>query len=261
MATPGDVLLQARKHLGYVEGPRDNETPFGARTGYNFQPWCGSFVNCVLQDAGQHGEPSSVYTPSGAAAYRKLGRWIERNGPAQQGDIVFFDWGGSTESSRVDHVGIVEEILPNGTVQTIEGNTSPTNAGSQSNGGGVYRRIRQRNSVAGFGRPAYSSQTTPQVPIDWNAVRRLAAANIINLGLGGISTIKNGSRGGAVVLWQQAINLVSGAKLAEDGDFGNSTRRKTIDFQKFFGLGADGIVGPQTRSMMLLILSKIRDGS
>jgi len=261
MATPGDVLLQARKHLGYVEGPRDNETPFGARTGYNFQPWCGSFVNCVLQDAGQLGEPSSVYTPSGAASYRKLGRWIERNGPAQPGDVVFFDWGGSTESSRVDHVGLVEEILPNGSVQTIEGNTSPTSSGSQSNGGGVYRRVRPRSVIAGFGRPAYSEQTAPQNPIDWNAVRRFVAAVIINDGLGSIPTLKIGSRGRPVVLWQQAINLVSGAKLVEDGDFGNSTLRKTIDFQKFFGLGADGIVGPQTRSMMLLILSKIRDGS
>jgi len=58
-------------------------------------------------------------------------------------DFVTFDFGES--GGAFDHVGQVEKVLQFGSrivLQTIEGNTSPTAAGSQSNGGGVYRKTR-----------------------------------------------------------------------------------------------------------------------
>ena len=58
---------------------------------------------------------------------------------AQRGDVVLFDW---DRDGLTDHVGIVEANLGDGWLQTIEGNTSPSNAGSQSAGNGVYRRQR-----------------------------------------------------------------------------------------------------------------------
>jgi CHAP domain protein len=58
---------------------------------------------------------------------------------AQRGDVVLFDW---DHDGLTDHVGIVEANLGDGWLQTIEGNTSPSNAGSQSAGNGVYRRQR-----------------------------------------------------------------------------------------------------------------------
>jgi peptidoglycan hydrolase-like protein with peptidoglycan-binding domain len=39
---------------------------------------------------------------------------------------------------------------------------------------------------------------------------------------------------------------VSGPYLTIDGDFGPKTRAGVIDFQRYFGLDVDGIVGPQT---------------
>jgi hypothetical protein len=179
MTTAQRMLDWARSTLGYVEGPRDNETIFGSFTGYNFQPWCGSWVKTGFHDIGLKGEPSSVYTPSGAAAYKAAGRWIERNGPVQPGDVVFFDWNGSTSTSAVDHVGIVEAINADGTITTIEGNTSPTNAGSQSNGGGVYRRRRPRSVIAGFGRPRYSAtDARPPAPQEDDDVADIYIENI-----------------------------------------------------------------------------------
>lgn len=165
MTTPDRVVAEAAKWVGYVEGPRDNETVFGARSGFQFQPWCGSFTNAVLADAGLAGEPSSVYTPAGLAAYRRLGR-----SPSQpaRGDLVFFNFPGG---EGVDHVGVVERVNQDGTLETIEGNTSPGNTGSQSNGGGVYRRHRPRSVVAGFGRPAYGTATQQEAP-DLDAAER-----------------------------------------------------------------------------------------
>ena len=56
----------------------------------------------------------------------------------------------------------------------------------------------------------------------------------------GMKTIKKGSKGKAVEIWQ----VICGAKI--DGDFGTETEKKTKDFQKAHGLEIDGIVGKYT---------------
>ncbi len=38
----------ARAEVGTIEGPKDNETKYGAFTKANFQPWCGSFVKSKM---------------------------------------------------------------------------------------------------------------------------------------------------------------------------------------------------------------------
>lgn len=59
-------------------------------------------------------------------------------------DFVTYNFGES--GGAFDHVGQVEKVLlrfgSTLVLQTIEGNTSPTASGSQSNGGGVYRKTR-----------------------------------------------------------------------------------------------------------------------
>lgn len=161
MGTASEALQLAASFLGFREGPKNNQTPFGAYTGYDFQPWCGSYVKYCLDKTGTTGEPSPVYTPSGVIGYKNVGRWVERNAPARAGDLVFFDWGGSTSAAMTDHVGFVEKVLPDGRLQTLEGNTS---FADQSNGGEVQRRIRDRKHVVGFGRPKYSSSPNPAPP-------------------------------------------------------------------------------------------------
>jgi len=63
-------------------------------------------------------------------------------------------------------------------------------------------------------------------------------------------TLSIGSTGQWVRELQWALNqypyYVSGPLLAVDGDFGPKTRTGVIDFQKYYGLEVDGIVGPQT---------------
>lgn len=258
MATPDDVVRVAESHVGYVEGPRDNETTFGARTGYNFQPWCGSFVDCVLVDAGQTGEPSSVYTPAGAQAYRRLGRWVDRNAPAERGDVVYFDWQPGT---GIDHVGIVTGVRRDGQVETIEGNTSPSTAGSQSNGGGVYRRVRPRSVIAGFGRPAYTGTPTvaplpPMTDAQAKAFRQYVAA-VLRRDVAALPDLRQGQRGGNVQTLQKALNLAAGRSLAQDGDFGPATAQAVRDVQRIFGLAVDGVAGPRTRAALGVALQKI----
>ncbi len=260
MASAADVIRIASAEVGYTEGP-NNWNKYAPEVGdANNQPWCGTFTDWCLMKAGLTGEPSSVWTPAGLQAYRKAGRAIDRNDPVQPGDIVYFDWQGGTATSGVDHVGIVTGVRRDGQVETIEGNTSPTNAGSQSNGGGVYRRVRPRSVIAGFGRPAYTSAPPPPVnPAEAAAFRRYAAAiNIRDLSKAG--TLRQGQRGSAVLALQRGLNLAAGKGLVEDGDYGPATTSAVRDLQRLFKLEVDGIAGPKTIGALTFLLGRIERG-
>ena len=62
---------------------------------------------------------------------------------------MFFDFPGDG-IDRISHVGLVEAVNGDGTIQTIEGNTT----GPQHAGDGVWRRTR-RTGIVGYGYPAY----------------------------------------------------------------------------------------------------------
>ena len=71
--------------------------------------------------------------------------------------------------------------------------------------------------------------------------------------------LEYGDRGPAVATWQLQLNTATGVGIAEDGVFGTSTVEATTNFQAFFGLRVDGIVGPNTRETMLDVLEVQRD--
>lgn len=152
MNTVSDLVAQATKWLGYKEG-RNNATVFGKRTGFPNQPWCGSFVNCVAADAGVKLPGSMVYTPAGAEAFKNVKRFFT---VPRKGDIVFF----SFEGKRVDHVGIVVSTAgwKKGYIETIEGNTWSGTGQFQGNGDGVYKRVRNKKDIYGFGRPSFGGK-------------------------------------------------------------------------------------------------------
>jgi hypothetical protein len=164
-----DFIEVAKSQLGVIEGPKDNETKYGAFTKMNFQPWCGSFVNWVAAQVGLK-IPNCVYTPSGAAAFIKKDQWEKAEEATPfPGDIAFFDFPGDGVD-KISHVGIVVKDNGDGTVTTIEGNTAPDKKGDQRNGGEVCKKIRaykkkngsklrrsQAVSVVGFGKPVFKS--------------------------------------------------------------------------------------------------------
>ena len=158
------LIQVAKSQVGYIEGPKDNETKYGAYTKANFQPWCGSFVNWCANEAGVK-IPNTVYTPGGAAAFKKAGAWIDGDiADPEPGDIAYFDFP-SDGVDRISHVGIVIEDNEDGTVWCIEGNTSSKKSGSQRNGGEACKQLRafKKNkagvqvSIVGFGRPKFKN--------------------------------------------------------------------------------------------------------
>lgn len=166
----------ALAEIGYIEGPKDNETKYGAFTKANFQPWCGSYVNWCANEAGVK-MPNTVYTPAGAQAFMKAGTWQAAEvATPQVGDIAYMDFP-NDGVDRISHVGIVVGVNNDGTVDLAEGNTAPDKKGDQRNGGqaciknraykkknGSKLRRSQTVSIVGFGRPAFGQaiKTKPQ---------------------------------------------------------------------------------------------------
>ena len=149
------VLDRAKFEIGYTE-KNDNETKYGAWYGVNKQPWCAIFVSWCYDKAGlldkvtAQGKKGFASCDAGLQWFAKKGKIIPI-GEAKEGDIVFFQF---DNDAQPDHVGIVEKNMKRlKALKTIEGNTSPNNKGSQSNGGGVYQKKRSYATVMAVVRP------------------------------------------------------------------------------------------------------------
>lgn len=113
--------------------------------------WCMCFTSMCFDMAGEAEAIGGLSYNTDVTRSRMDEVDIE---DAQRGDVVLFDW---DSDGVTDHVGIVEANLGGGWLQTIEGNTSPSNAGSQSSGNGVYRRQRYYG-IACVLRPKWSDE-------------------------------------------------------------------------------------------------------
>ena len=166
------LIEVALAEVGYIEGPKDNETKYGKFTKADFQPWCGSFVMWCANEAGVK-IPNTVFTPGGAAAFKKAGAWIDGDvADPEPGDIAYFDFP-SDGVDRISHVGIVVEDNGDGTVWCVEGNTTGEGKkGSQRNGGECCKKLRafKKNkkgvmiSIVGFGRPKFGASASSSKP-------------------------------------------------------------------------------------------------
>ena len=163
MSQRWDFIHAAKGEIGTVEGPKDNETKYGAFTKANFLPWCGSFVMWCAHQAGLK-IPNVVSTAAGVSKFQGQGRWANAvTAKPQPGDLAFFDFieGGTP----VDHVAIVLKDNGDGTITTVEGNTSgeKKKSASERNGGEVAKKIRayKKNKknlpvfIVGFGSPKF----------------------------------------------------------------------------------------------------------
>ena len=144
-----DALRIAVGELGVKEQPvnrvKYNAWYYGKDVSGSGYPWCMAFVQWCFA---QTGEP----LPLKPASCGALLRWYRDKQPErivtepQAGDVAIFDFPGGADT---DHCGIVESVGAT-TVTTIDGNTG---VGSESNGGAVMRRTRDKRYVRAYIRP------------------------------------------------------------------------------------------------------------
>ena len=267
--TAAAVIAEARKWIGYLEkksgekldsftanaGSRNytrfNRDLIGYKQGIGAQPmeWCGAFVSCVFVYA--FGLEAALrllcgalycYTPSGAAAFRRAGRYVKRGqGRPKPGDVVFFY---SSTKGRIGHTGIVEKVSGN-YVYTIEGNTS---GGSSlvTNGGGVAAKKYALTSsyIDGYGRPDYAGAGTN---IEVKALEP------------GDRLLVNGMEGDDVKALQKALIRLgfSCGSWGADGDFGDATEMAVRAFQRAYGCAVDGEYGPESHAAMVKAIDRL----
>lgn len=250
------IIEVAKKEVGTIEGPKDNETKYGKWTGANFLPWCQSFVSWCAFTAGLDAKkyPKTAATIAASDWFKKNNRWADaRNDDPTPGDWIYFDFP-DDGVNRISHVGLCIKNNGDGTIQVIEGNTSGTAKGDQRNGGMCVEKTRAYvknnkkkliNAVVGWGRPVYAgeenlpllskvgSSDAPAAPAKPAAPKAPAApAQFVDL--------KVGSRGQKVKVVQTAL------KLKADGEFGPATEKAVKAYQKAKGLPETGIVDQKT---------------
>jgi hypothetical protein len=242
--TAAAIIEVAKKEVGTIEGPKDNQTKYGAFTKANFLPWCGSFVMWCASQAGVK-VPNTVSTVAGAAAFKKMKTWFEADcgQSPQPGDILYFDFPGDGVD-RISHVGICTGIDSDGVVTAIEGNTSSSKKGSQRNGGEVCIQTRAYKankkkvlvSIVGWGRPNYvGNEVEAEIPASDTPAFP--------------GQIKPGSKGEGVKVVQKALGLKA------DGEYGPATKAAVVAFQDNHDIvDSNGIVGPKTWAELIKFL-------
>jgi hypothetical protein len=250
MAEKGTLALLLEvigKEIGTIEGPKDNETKYGAFTKANFLPWCGSFVMWTANQAGVK-VPNTVYTPAGVEAFKKAGKWVPAKGnKPQPGWVVYFDFPGGRD---IDHVGWVLKDNGDGTCWTYEGNTSPDGkSGSQANGGEACKKLRAYGPnkkgllpfIAGYGQVDYPDAAPSTLEDKKVALAEVAKSQGVAVPPVKLFTpVKVGSKGQAVKDIQAIL------KLATDGSFGPGTEKAVKAFQTKEKLPVTGIVDEET---------------
>ncbi|MBB6344762.1 hypothetical protein FHU36_001271 [Nonomuraea muscovyensis] len=139
-------LLESQ--LGYAEKAGDY-TKFGAWYGKNVEfdadysgaPWCDMLLAWAANKLGyEEWMGEFAWTVSHAKWFRKNDAWGKQ---PEVGAFVFFDWSGSGDLDRIDHVGVVTKVVGR-KIHTIEGNID---------GGVAKRKVRDTDKVVGYGYP------------------------------------------------------------------------------------------------------------
>jgi hypothetical protein len=213
-------------------------------------PWCDATITRAAFDSGNYDAvcfgTDYAYTVAHAARFNQAKQWtamtngILKSG-IRRGDIVFFDWNGSSEIGAIDHVGIVTSVSSDGQyVYTIEGNTANVCA----------RRVRVVHDIAGFGRPKYPSVggTTTSTP-----ARYQVTINGLPYGYG--------AKGAHVTAVGEALVKAGFGKHYTDGPgptWSDADTRNYSEFQQSLGLkgtkpgqDADGVPGASTLTKLL----------
>jgi hypothetical protein len=248
------IIEVAKKEVGTIEGPKDNETKYGKWTGMNFQPWCQSFVSWCAFTSGLDPKkyPKTASTVAAADWFKKNNRWADaRNDDPTPGDWIYFDFP-DDGVNRISHVGICIKNNGNGTIQVIEGNTSGTAKGDQRNGGMCVEKTRAYvkenklkliNGIVGWGRPVYAGEENLPLLSKGGTVSQpttVPSSQPATAQKKQFAPFKVGSKGESVKKIQELLGVKA------DGTFGPGTDKAVKSFQKKSSLPVTGVVDQAT---------------
>lgn len=166
MATREHLLEIAGSKVGTGETPPgSNCNVFSKSLNRPCEAWCADSVVSIMREAGIKLPSESAYTPTMYNGFVGAGTAVmDLAHGLQPGDVIFFDFTPPFSSRQIQHVGIFVRYIDGANIETLEGNTSSGEGGSQDNGDGYYRRHRPLKFIVGAGRPPYAPAGTPPPP-------------------------------------------------------------------------------------------------
>lgn len=243
-----NIIETAKKEVGYKEKP-SNITKYWADMYPPFQggAWCAAYNGWVwLIATGVDIRPLlelEYYVPGLRSWAMKIGAW--KTSGQKNGDMVIY----KNSKGSYFHTGLVWRDENSSLYRAIEGNTSPTNAGSQGNGGGVYIRYRNKSMIAGYIdfekvveyyklTPKGTTNTVPKAPNTSALVKEVWETS---------PTIKAFTKDKTKDLQTKLVKLgFSVGKSGVDGSYKADTVKAVKEFQKKYKLAIDGVAGPKT---------------
>ncbi|MFB4275717.1 peptidoglycan-binding protein [Nonomuraea sp. MTCD27] len=252
------MLAVARADLGLAGRPNRITRDYAERHGPAFlaAPWCNMAITWWARKSGN----MNAVLPAGDRAYtvwhaedgKDRGLWhsgtatnLKRH--ARPGGIVYFDWAGTNTIGAIDHVGLIEEVLDDGRVITIEGNTGDV----------CKRRVRAADVIAGFWNPPYKTSSKPSAPPAAATVSEDLVAKLPVLSKGADSFDVKTVRG--CLFARGGLNPASYGdpeglqEWLERKDFDAALDSDVKAFQRSKKLKVDGVVGPRTWAALLRV--------
>lgn len=152
------IVEIALAEVGYQDGP-NRDSKYGVWFGLNHVYDCGEFVSWAYFHAGyplgrmdfMKGFASVPFALKHFTATNEITKF------PQEGDIVIFTWNGKD----AQHVGIFVKDNGDGTITTLEGDTTNPNFkinGGEGSGGWVQQKIRNKNLVLAYVHPKVLDQ-------------------------------------------------------------------------------------------------------
>ena len=237
--------------------------PEWTNTGY---AWCGGFQVAAYKQAGVDLMKCAwwFYTPYIKNFAQKIGAW--KTTGQQYGDQPLFDW---SLDGVIDHVGAAWPDPNAASYRSVEGNTSPGTAGSQSNGGGAWVRYRTKPTLRGW----VDMRAVLAWMIDtgkWNPGAAATAPGAQHVTQTLTKTDKqfmldvDGSRGGATnSRWQQVMGTPIDGRIDRPSQCVRATQRflntavsaqSIKDLTGKSTLDVDGYYGPATIRVLQFVL-------
>lgn len=145
-----ELIREAEKWIGTSEKGGNNKGPEverfqkavdGKAVG---EPWCACFVQFCVKEVTSRLQPTVVM----ASSEHCMTIWTRTSGvhrykSPRPGYIVIWNYEGTANG----HIGIVTRVIDEFTIETIEGNTAPSDNTIEREGDGVYRKIRSTKQI------------------------------------------------------------------------------------------------------------------
>jgi len=150
-AATGNAVIQFAEQFDDKNASQMSQIMRNNGSAYHQNAWCADFVTFALKNAyGKDNVPGNFINTCPNTAYcPTIHSWAKSNGSftrdantVKAGDLVLFDWDGD---GNADHVGLFKGQNQNGTIATIEGNTSGAAGGSC-----VENKNRSRGTILGY---------------------------------------------------------------------------------------------------------------